>query len=589
MATTQQPAPFGGQPDYSQYASWPKVIAPDGTVYYKVPGTGYLLNPFLSAAKGRPVLFTDPTAKAAEVQDAKDAQKKAQKQQEQANSPTGQMLPVVGTVGGALLANEVMNLGFGEAPAKVIGVTPDGTTLFDDGSKILANGTKVPVGTPQAPTGGVPPVQSNIPGGITETNLPITQPQAAAQGATGGAPTTTVPQQVAAPAPTPVGSARNGGTLMSDGTTNSGLPQQGLPPGSTPQPDGTVTDSNGVTIGRYVQGAAGAYLFYSGVKQFQDGDKVGGGLTAASGVANMGAAYEGSAGGSFTDAGPYLSAALGAYHGYKGFTDENLTSTQQTQAGAKALGKGAADMFTFGLATPVIGALENSSLGKKIVPKIDKFDAKYNPVTIAVSKFGSSKGGDQLIRDQYRKKMIESGAKLFNNQYQGTLADGSNFDFGADGSHLSLKKLDFKDPTIGKAAAYGNVLATIQGASKEGDARRALATQFLAGSTSNANGDLNVVKANNAHFLQQIGVNDLATGQSKLDEAKKAGRITEDEFQVFSNDLKELYQPAPTKSNTPTATPAAPGFNVGTQPTQVQAAASGATNTVQPWMRAGRT
>lgn len=84
--------------DYSQYASWPTISAPTGAVYYKVPGTGYVYDPFLSQQKGRPVLWTNP-------QPQLDEKQRIEKLQKQAASPMGQIAPVAGTVAGVVGAN----------------------------------------------------------------------------------------------------------------------------------------------------------------------------------------------------------------------------------------------------------------------------------------------------------------------------------------------------------------------------------------------------------------------------------------------------------------------------------------------------
>lgn len=114
---------FGQGVDYTQYATWPKVVAPSGQVYYKVPGTGYLFDPFLSSAKGRPVLFSDPSAQAAEVQKAKDQQAGLIKQEEFNRSPTGQLLPVAaglaGTIGASYLVNQAATSPLEEAAAQI--------------------------------------------------------------------------------------------------------------------------------------------------------------------------------------------------------------------------------------------------------------------------------------------------------------------------------------------------------------------------------------------------------------------------------------------------------------------------------------
>jgi hypothetical protein len=93
---------FGVPVDYSQYASWEQVKAPGGQTYYRVPGTAYLYDSFLSQAKSRPVLWTDPRPQIAE-------RDRLEREAREAASPLNQALPVVGTVGGAVLANHAVD------------------------------------------------------------------------------------------------------------------------------------------------------------------------------------------------------------------------------------------------------------------------------------------------------------------------------------------------------------------------------------------------------------------------------------------------------------------------------------------------
>lgn len=95
--------------DYSQYANWKTITAPTGATYYIVPGTGYVYDPFLSGVKGRPVLFQNPTPQVEERDKAKAEKDKAIKAAEEAASPMGQLLPVVGSVGGLVGANYLAN------------------------------------------------------------------------------------------------------------------------------------------------------------------------------------------------------------------------------------------------------------------------------------------------------------------------------------------------------------------------------------------------------------------------------------------------------------------------------------------------
>lgn len=105
--------------DYSQYANWKTITAPTGATYYIVPGTGYVYDPFLSSVKGRPVLFTNPSPQVEERDKAKAEKDKQIKAAEKAASPLGQLMPVAGTVGGLVAAQQLGSYlsGSGEAAA----------------------------------------------------------------------------------------------------------------------------------------------------------------------------------------------------------------------------------------------------------------------------------------------------------------------------------------------------------------------------------------------------------------------------------------------------------------------------------------
>lgn len=104
---TQQIAPGGV--DYSQYQTWQKVVAPSGQVYYAVPGTHFLYDPFISGMKGRPVLFVNPSQEVAAKKAAEDARNRQIALAEQAASPMGQAMPVAGGIAGAVAAPYILS------------------------------------------------------------------------------------------------------------------------------------------------------------------------------------------------------------------------------------------------------------------------------------------------------------------------------------------------------------------------------------------------------------------------------------------------------------------------------------------------
>lgn len=163
----------------------------------------------------------------------------------------------------------------------------------------------------------------------------------------------------------------------------------------------------------------------------------------------------------------------------------------------------------------------------------------------AGSYFGSDKGERQMTRDAYRKTLLDKNSSLFDSNYQGTLADNSSFDWGKDkfGFGSGEGDFDLSKPAVGKAAAYGNTLAALQGA--KGKSREAIATQFLGASTANIKdaNDLGTVKANMKKFMGDLGINDRDQAQMALSDASKEG-MSQQEWSVFSKDLDELFSPS---------------------------------------------
>lgn len=108
---------------------------------------------------------------------------------------------------------------------------------------------------------------------------------------------------------TPVGSAKGGGLLMSDGSVQA-APQ--TPTGVQV----TRLDANGnpvqtgPTTGQYVQGGLGAVQGYQGYQQWQQGDKFGGGVNMAAGAGNIAAAAGSQTAASYV---PGLNLVAGAY------------------------------------------------------------------------------------------------------------------------------------------------------------------------------------------------------------------------------------------------------------------------------------
>jgi len=316
--------PFPGT-DYSKFQSWEKVTTPGGQTWYVVPGyPGYVYDPVASNASGRKVFRANPSAAISEHQDEKDAVEAQRKQQAQANSPMGQVTPVIAGTGGILLANEAMKAGVGSPPPTVVHVdVKSGIRFMSDGSQISATGQTIAPAVPARGTSGAA--------------APTTPSQAAAQGAT--APPTTgapaAPQLVGVTPVTEVGSAAmpdgSPGHLMSDGAIVGN-------DGAIVQPDGQFIPATQSPIVSGLQIAGGAAQAYSGYKQYQDGQKLAGGANIVGGAFNAAAgasvlANGGSATG-LSQAAPFVGAGVAAAQvgqnvmNTEGNTDDRAAASQ---------------------------------------------------------------------------------------------------------------------------------------------------------------------------------------------------------------------------------------------------------------------
>jgi hypothetical protein len=284
---------------------------------------------------------------------------------------------------------------------------------------------------------------------------------------------------------------------------------------------------NAVDWGKVAQGGLALYQMYGAYKTYKSGDKTGAAIQGLAGAGNLaastGAVATGVGAGTMgTYVIPGLNILAGAYQGYQ--TAEALGDMA---AGAKRTRTGVVGGATSGAAigagvgslVPGVGTVIGAGVG-----------AVVGAVAGAVGSItGSSKGKGQMQRDAVRGILQEQG--ILDENYQGTLADGTKTDFGQDGSKINTKfmnKLASENPTafnqtqeLGDAitAAYGFV----------GDKARSLGRLYVKGALSNAGDDPKIAIANMQHFAKQQGITfDLMKG--KLDEALKDNRINQGEY-----------------------------------------------------------
>jgi hypothetical protein len=282
-----------------------------------------------------------------------------------------------------------------------------------------------------------------------------------------------------------------------------------------------------VNWGQVAQGGLSLAQMYGAYQAYKSGDKTGAAISGLAGAGNLaastGAVATGAAAGT-TGAYiiPGLNIVAGAYQGYQ--TAEALGDMA---AGAKRTRTGVIGGATSGAAT---GAGIGAFLGPKGAAIGGAIGAVVGGVAGAVGSLtGSSKGKGQMQRDAVRGILQERG--ILDENYQGTLADGTKTDFGQDGSKINTKfmtKLASENPTafnqtqeLGDAitAAYGFV----------GDKARSLGRLYVKGALSNAGDDPKIAIANMQHFAKQQGITfDLM--KNKLDEALKDNRINQGEY-----------------------------------------------------------
>ena len=340
-----------------------------------------------------------------------------------------------------------------------------------------------------------------------------------------------------------VGSAPNGGTIVAPKGA-----VQSLPP--TAQTDAGFLA--GVDWAKVGQGAAGAAQLYSAYKAAQNKDYAGAGIYGTAGAANLAAATgamstgTGTLGATVVPGANLLAGGYGAYQTAE--MTGNMAAGKQRDIAASVGGLSAGA----GLGGAAAGAIYGSAAG---------------PVGMAIgaaiglaagylgSKFGSSKNKAQATRDAIRKGLKEN--KILDDNYMGTLADGSTYDFGKDGSTLKWKEIDkiaAANPEAWKEAVELSD-ALVAGYNFVGQNNSNISIMYAKGAISNANNDPAVAAANMKHFARQQGFT-YDQIKEKLDAAKGENRINDSQYNYYLGGARKLFDGAP--AGAPGA-PTAPG------------------------------
>ena len=309
------------------------------------------------------------------------------------------------------------------------------------------------------------------------------------------------------------------------------------PAGAEQVPTEALNDSgfwSNIDWNSAAQGGIGALQLYQSYKALKEGDKVGAGIYGVGGAANIAAsgwAGAGAQAAAKSTLGQYLvpaaTLAAGLYGGYQ--TAEALSDMAAgKQRDVMGVTGGAAAGAAIGSVIPGVGTAIGAAVGAT---------AGY-----LGSKFGSSKNKAQMMRDSIRNVMQEGG--ILDKDYKGTLADGSSYDFGKDGSTLkwsAIDKIAEAQPQAWDAAVpAADAIAAAYGF--VGQKASDIAAWYAKAAVSNADNDPNTALANVQHFAAQQNLTpDLIKG--KLDEALSENRIDQDKYNYYMTGVNRLFAP----------------------------------------------
>ena len=307
----------------------------------------------------------------------------------------------------------------------------------------------------------------------------------------------------------------------------------------------------GVNWGAVANGTVSLMQAYQAYNSYKSGDKAGAGVAGA-GAVTSGAAAASSAGvgGSTTAAigawAPYAGIAAGLYGGYKTAQaiGDSAAGSQRTKQGAVGgAAAGAALGAGIGSIVPGLGTAIGAGIG-----------AVVGGAAGAIGSWtGSSKGKAQFMRDKIRGSLKEGG--ILNEDYQGTLADGTEYNFGDDGKSMKWKEIDkiaAANPnswgeTVGLTGAIANAYGFVRPSVNQKPAKMAdVAAWYGKAAVSNAGDDPAKAIANVRHFAKQQGIT-YELIKAKLDQGLADNVVTQDQYNTqleYGRRLTEnLYTP----------------------------------------------
>jgi hypothetical protein len=304
-----------------------------------------------------------------------------------------------------------------------------------------------------------------------------------------------------------------------------------LPEGSTVNADGNVVDSNGITIGRAVQGIAGLYMIYQGVKNFKD-DKVGGTLQVAAGTAATASAAGVSGASAYVWP---LAIAMTAWESYKAYDRGKKAATT---------GRMTDEELQY-IHSPYRASAEKYA-PKEIGGPLKKMRDLGPDVALNKALLGSKKHDDQIHRDRWRKFGEKSGFLTKQDRPDGgqkshfvQLADGSMYDVGLDGKDKTASgdrpyNINWEDPRAGQLVGLLNPIGFVM--SGGNDKLQSDSVGYLYNAATSSGDPMQNIR----HFYDKLGLNPESAKQA-LDELVEKKKIKPEERDAYLHGVNQVF------------------------------------------------
>ena len=292
------------------------------------------------------------------------------------------------------------------------------------------------------------------------------------------------------------------------------------------------------SAGNYVQGVAGAMQAKQGYDQWQQGDKVGGGMNMASGATNVASSLGSTTAGQVA---PWLGVAAGAYNTWDALNNDDATAKEKAFGAAHNAGMTAANYWTAGGAGLFDQAFAHVA-GKERA-QIQNWMMEHSPVIRGLASVLGGKNRDQMNRDKVREMMQEGG--FLDDKFNVQLAGGNKFDLGQDGSK-QIYNTDPNNAATGETIADVHLLAAMIGGQNQ------KIKSDVAGMLTNAalsNGD---PVSNVMQMYQNFGITNGDEARGLIGQLQEKGVITKEDGDQMQQNIAKLFG---MPSNRPVAGP----------------------------------